>query len=1014
MSCQLNDRQIQSWLDGDSDESQHLSECPECQQRLLSVQKLRSRLAPPPSPLGRDFARRTAQHVLRVSDVVKPHKPQGGWWSRLNDNPLLHVVQRERARRLVRVPGLAAILLFYLLPGGFVFQSGDADANWAYFGMMRIGLTVLVPLFLLSLEWSSLSALVRGRCLEEMLQAGLRPAVVSDTLALSGLRSLFPALLITGLALLPVHPQSLLAWLPLTLIAFSAAGYLSQAHLVGLSWPRWLTFLGTAAVAGSLGAPAPWSLLCSAALAALGYAARRQSVSSLELQQQGRLPAKRRSRGSIWQAWLARRLPDLALLQRELRRRNLFTPSILLGNLGVCIAAYTVFGSNAYCWPILAGATGLLAAFSLVQRERDGGAYEVLLHSGLRPHDFWTSAAWIAGLQFLPACLAGAVCACVQLWTASPLSGLAAALGSLLALLVSVRAGAVMGASLAVKAPTPRHASTRCIQEVALLGLLSLLMIGLVPLLVGSGSPISRLLHFLDLTLSEALDGLAILPIMLALHLRARSLSQAPQSVNPWVYSLALLVPVCIWLQLVSASSYQVQTMANFHAGLTLMIGLVWAWWAAPLAQQPSRRRWSLLTLSYLVVLLVGMPVVLWSTAIYSGFRMGTLPVVPYEVDTPGLLGIAASAGWLIYLVGVRFHWRASASLNFRQRSWAAGLLSAGLMGYFCLGMARLAWFPRPHSPEFGPFLQKNQQPQNTPPILRKLLKGTHISSYPYYAGFRSLSLVDQSSELSSLKSIEQSFPPILARMSTGRTVGSLSDRAQAFRVVLVYLDQALYLHRPAVALEQFERLADLTAQSAELDLNQARQMALAVRARILVAVRSQNWTLAQLDRLDHLQASLPDDQARSRQSRDLSASLTYDTLLHDRWKLIEKSQEDWLTRYFFRQQAETFLEGYLAGSPGQRDGSLAENLLWQIKFFRNDELNALAAASNRLVIDLERWKKTHGRYPDHWKEHSKDVKIVYRPSADSYEINLWLSSLEGPPMKLSSDGPRFRYSHFR
>ncbi len=1014
MSCQLNDSQIQSWLDGDSDESQHLSECSECQQRMLSVQKLRSRLAPPPSPLGRDFARRTAQHVLRVSDVHKPHKPQGGWWSRLTDNPLLHVVQRERARRLVRVPGLAAILLLYLLPGGFVFQSGDPDANWAFFGMMRIGLTVLVPLFLLSLEWSSLSALVRGRCLEEMLQAGLKPAVVSDTLALSGLRSLFPALLITGLALLPVHPQSLLAWLPLTLIAFSAAGYLSQAHLVGLSWPRWLTILGTAAVAGSLGAPAPWNLVCTAALAGLGYVARRQSVNSLELQQQGRLPAPRRNRGSVWQAWLARRLPDLALLQRELRRRNLFTPSILLGNLGVCVAAYTVFGSNAYCWPILAGAAGLLTAFSLVQREKDGGAYEVLLHSGLRPDDFWTSAAWIAGLQFLPACLAGAVCACLQLWAASPVSGLVAAFGSLLALLVSLWAGAVIGASLAWKAQTPRQASTRCVQEVALLGLLSLLLIGLVPPLVGSGSPLSRLLQFLDLTLSEALDGLAILPTMLALHLRARWLSQAPQSVNPWVGSLALLVPMCLWLQLISANSYQVQSLANFCAGLTLMIGLGWAWWAAPLAQQPSKQRWSVLTLSYLVALLVGIPVVMWSTTILNGFRMGSLPQGLHEVDALGLLGLTASAGWLIYLLGVRFQWRASSSPDFRKRSWAAGFVSAGLIGYFSLGMARLAWEPRPHAAQFRDFLQKNQTPQTSPSVLRKLLKGTNLSSYPYYHGFKGLSLADQSWELRNLKSVQQSFQKVLARMLADSTIGSLSDRSQAFRVVILYLDQALYLHQPLQTLEHLEQLVALTAQSAQWDVHQARQMSLAVRGRILLAARSQSWTAAQLDRLDQLQASLPDDPAHAGQSRDLSAALTYDTLLHDRWSLAENAPNDPLTRYFFRQQAEIFLEGYLSGSPGQKDGSLAQNFIWQLKFFRNDEVSLVAAAGNRLVLDLERWKKVHGRYPDQWKEHSKDMKIAYRPTADSYEIRVWLSREDGPPLKLFSDGPRLLYNNYR
>ncbi|MBS2038177.1 hypothetical protein JST97_24540, partial [bacterium] len=593
MSCPLEDRQIQSWLDGETDLSQHLQDCPECQQRMSAVQGLRSRLTPPPSPLGRDFAQRTARHILKVSDKVGPSRP----WN-LRENPLVHVVQRERARRLLRAPHPAAVLLLYLLPGALIFHYGDDDARWAYFGMLRLGLSVLIPLLLLSLEWVTLSSLVRGRCLEEILQTGLGPALVSDTLALSGLRSLLPVLLMTGLALLPVHPQGLLLWFPMTLLAFVSAGYLSQAHLVGRTWPRWLSFLGLAAVAGALGAPLPWNLVSAAVLSLLAVAARRQSLASLSAQQQGR--SSLRTGRHIWaaQSRLARRLPELALLQRELKRRNLFNFSVLAGNLGICVASYTMFGWNAYSWPLFAAAAALICSFSLVNREKDSGAFEVLMHSGLQPRDWWQSAQWLSALQVTPALLAAAGAAAWQCRDLGLFSLTARALGTGCSLLVSLHAGAVIGTNLSLRTSTSRQAAGEAIKEVSLLGLTTLLIVGLIPALLGHGSLLMSALESFGVKMQDALDGFAVLPVMLALYLRARFLRQRT-SINPWTLLLSLSVPGYVWLQISTSILYYNSGQANFYAGLSLLLAFGWCWWAAPMAQKPARNRWAALVASY-------------------------------------------------------------------------------------------------------------------------------------------------------------------------------------------------------------------------------------------------------------------------------------------------------------------------------------------------------------------------------------------------------------------------------
>lgn len=1013
MSCQLNELEIQSWLDGDTDQTQHLSECTDCQHRMQAVQKLRSRLTPPPSPLGRDFARRTAQHVLRVTDVVKTQKPPTSWWGRLRDNPLVHIVQRERNRRMLRLPNLAALLLLYLIPAGYCFQYGDVDARWAYFGMLQLGLTVLVPLFLLSLEWVTLSALVRGRCLEEVLQTGLEPVLVSDTLALQGLRSLIPALLVTAVALLPVHPQGLLQWLPMTLLAFSASGYLSQAHLLALKWPRWLTFVGVGAVAGSLGAPAPWNLVSALALGLLGYAARRQSVASLELQQQGRLPARILKRPSGSQQWLARRLPDLALLQRELRRRNLLTPSILVGNLGILAASYTMFGRNAYFWPFFAAASALLASFSLVNREKEAGAYEVLVHSGLKFPDWWASAAWIAGLQLAPACLAAGVVTFQQQWADGLFSSLAASLGTILCLLASLRAGAVIGASVGLTSVNSRQAVTRCVQEVAIIIGMSLLILGLLPAFLGSGSPLVLFLGRYGMNLDQLLTGLAILPVTLALHFRSRSLNGLKSGfLNPWTTALALGVPLCLWFQVNLTVHYQSSYRANFCAGLLTLVGLAWGWWAAPLARRPGLKRWAALTASYALLVLPVLPLLHWWVALSSPMQGEQVLDILVELRPWLLLLYIVAVACLVYPLGRRLGWvEQPANGSFRRRSLAAvlilGTLTASVAATF-YGMARA---PLTQAGRFSSFLSENSPPANLHAgLLKDFLKAIQAHSYyePYSNHFLyeasasdlRLGSPDRIANPANLEPKAAEFDRLLRQMEAK---GTLLDRLYAFRILDVQLDQSLSAKNAALVLRRLESMTLLCGQAQRGRLPAARSMTGYLRSRMVVALRSQNWSLAQLQEIERLQGVLVDDEPIRPTYYDQEAVKYYKVICQGSWGIDHPT--DFVTEWYRKKQAELFLDAYLTGKRRASDQTISGLALSDIDQGRNRQMDARAMAlvMGQEVVTLERWRLRHGHYPQSWRSRSSGLRMAYHLGAEGYTLKIWMHRPDGKPLALTS-----------
>ena len=1013
MSCQLEDSQIQSWLDGDCDLSQHLQDCPQCQQRMSAMQKLRGRLTPPPSPLGRDFARRTAQQILSVTDKVGPSKPWG-----VRDNPLVHIVQRERARRMLRAPHPALIFLIYMLPGAVFFRYGDADARWAYFGMLQLGLTVLIPLLLLSLEWVTLSSLVRGRCLEEILQTGLGPSMVSDTLALNGLRSLMPALLLTGLALLPLHPQGLLLWLPMTILAFTCSGYLSQAHLVGRNWPRLISFLGVAAVAGALAAPMPWNFLSGAVLALLGLAARRQSVNSLSEQQQG-LPTVRAGR-RIWavQTWLARRLPEVAILQRELLRRNLFNLAVLSGNLGICVASYTMFGWNAYSWPLFAAACSLLCAFSLVNREKDGGAFEVLLQSGLQPSEWWRSAQWLAGIQMAPALLAAVLAAGWQNRALGSFSQLAAGLGTACSLLVSLHAGAVIGANLGLKTSTSRQAASRGVMELALLGLSSLLMIGLVPTLLGPGSLLMSLLRPLGIQMQDALEGFAVLPVMLALYLRVRSL-QKMSTFNPWTSGLALCAPICVWLQLATSYQYGVGGEANYYAGVSLLIALGWSWWAAPLAKNPGPKRWISLATGYVLAQVLGLPLLVWCLSILRNFASSSVPQALHEIDSFQLLACSTGAAWLIYLLGRQRGWQAPpAPTCWRRRSAWAGLTLLCLLSSFAWGMLRLKNTPRAHAAEFESFLASHQAPVQGPSWLRRTIRDANVAQHMYLPSLTdgSLNNTYNTRDFNNYLKHRQQFEQLFNQLLEDPARGNQQDREWALQLLEMQCNSDLEGRRLDSVLHDLDQMARFCRQADQLGYPRTRASCLRLRSRAFLACRSQVWTESGLRRLDDILTGMPDDEKHNRRIQDQLAVHAYDLIRNNQAGRGERLNADPVTRFFLQQQAELFLDAYLSGQTGHWGSDLARGVLWQMNWNsqRESDQRKLAYGVNRIARLLEGVRLDTGHYPTSLSSPQSGLRIAYHPTADgSYYLRAWLPRAGGRPMVLTSSGPSYKLSDF-
>jgi len=918
MTCSLNEEQIQNLLDGAPEHISHAVECTECQDRLAALQKLRNRLAPPPSPLGKDFARATAARVL---EKAGPQRPR----SQRESNPLQVIVRRERNRRFFRLPSLAAVLLLFSVPG-YLFSFGEVERQMAYFGTVQFGLTVILPLALLALEWSTLSSLVRGRCLEEILSTGLAPRTVTDTLASNGMRSLAPLLLLTSLALLPFAGRSALLWLPIAAITFVGCNYAMQAQMLIANRSPLMGLTALGACLAALLAHAPWNFLALGLLVAISIAGRSQVVAALTDMQQGKTPARNKRPGRRLEMWLSRRLPDLALLQRELRRGGLFSPGWMVATLGgwaVCWY-FSIDLSRDLIAPLIFGAALAISA-SLLQRERASGTHEVLLHSGLTREDWSRSCAWISGLKLAPFILlvafgAGSLTAGDEIWP-GPLR----ALGLVCLMLVCNWSGAMVGI-VSVWEGSLREASGRAISHCFMAASYYLAALLLFSATLGDQRTLANLLgdrELLGIVFNDLSIGVLSLLMMLALWLRARQVSSTTWNEQPVMPALALVpaIPVVVSVQLLMSVKPQA---AVWWGSLSLCLSILWSWWAIPLLRHPwtHRSRWALLTLSYLATVVAGSYIVAW--LLVFSWNDQLLRVIDSRVHLNLTSLSLAVCLWslTIAMLGQKMHWKPARPS--RSKAWAWLPLSLTFLTA-CLGLSWTSYLNRsiPNRARVEGFIQR--VPSSVPEDgAYSRLPRIVVGEVPN-AKFRQ--------ELHQL--LQQKAP---ADKAVPHLCATLIKSADRFWETGQW-DEAITSVELLVALEP------LLQQFPYIRADDSRRLA----TRLLQTGRLDGQQVGRLE-----QAMLGPDGVGLRR---LQNRFAYGSYLEIRQAEGDRTAEGQL---YLNQQSLLYLSGYLAGTPAY--GSE----LHQLYLRRSSPAGStLWAASVEPSLALEKIRLTQGAYPE-------------------------------------------------
>lgn len=648
-------------------------------------------LTPPACPLGADFARQTARRVLERAgnDRRRVEPVSRGYAQRLWTNPLQQIVRRQRTRRFFQLPNVFLLLLFYALPGLFFGQMGDPEQQQAYFGVLQTGLTLIVPLALVALEWTTMNTLVRGRCLEEMLTTGLAPSLVSDTLALNGVRTLAPLLLMTCLLLVPFRGLEALGWVPVGCVFLVGCNYPIQALILrprGALWPcLTAALLGLAATALAF----PWNLLGGLSLLAL--ACRHLVIRELLLLQQGHphqlsAPPDRRLR-----QWLSRRLPDLALLQREVRRGALLSPAWMGGSLLAAWAYWQQRGNlaDAGWWPLAVALLALWQAASLVHREQASGTREVLLHSGLEPLDWWHSSAWISALRLVP------VAAFLML--ASGWKQPLLALGVLTLCLVANWAGAVLGVVSAWEGSL-RSTLGRAFAHLVAVGGYTTAAGLMLSTVVGDSASARRLVDNDDFLMSIFYPLSQVVPLLLvglALWARARQVTARGWVERPSLPVLQLVpaLPIAYFSQLLMLSSPEA---ATWWTGVTLMFSTLWFFWAQPMFAAPRRYpgRWALLSASYLVCVPLASYALAWLLVFQISPEL--IEVVAWGSQIDPLHLLLHVSIWS--LVVARLNWTLETAPQASRHRWQMPALVATLLGALALSWAQYLGRPLPQA----------------------------------------------------------------------------------------------------------------------------------------------------------------------------------------------------------------------------------------------------------------------------------------------------------------------------
>lgn len=520
MSCNLD--LLSEYLDGEltppdrARMEDHLAVCSSCRSSLRLLSGVGEAFAPPPP----DFAARVARKVLATP------APQA-WWRRLfqPENPVAAMLNSRSLRRGTATVSWRAALALFALPA-LVFALpllGVALTTWldsdhfiSFAAFTALGLLIGLPAWFLRSDVALLSALHRGRCLEEILTANVSPALIVDTLATHSVRAILRAALPVALVLLACCLPLEAAWrLPalgflglwlagLVLLFFTLAYVMQAAATAGYmtqlgSWsrlgyllliPAWVPFLMSFAGFGWLRVPG-WLLLVFVMRRAAIEGLRR----SLLVRSSGRKPLRLRLVG----AWT-----DNAIVVRETRRRSLFDGSLAavvslpFAWLSWVFAARQSWSHQVLvdtgwsAWWVLVPVSFVAAVartLGAVTGEKERRTWEALVEAGFPRREFISGWLQLGILPVLVAQLPVYVLLTLLEWAVGGVSGLASLVfAGWLSGVVVTWAGAELGLALSAASSTSREAGTRCVACAAGLLVLWLVWSGVLFLVALGGA----------------------------------------------------------------------------------------------------------------------------------------------------------------------------------------------------------------------------------------------------------------------------------------------------------------------------------------------------------------------------------------------------------------------------------------------------------------------------------------------------------------------------------------------
>ncbi len=727
---------------------------PELDSELPDLPDLGHYLAPPPSPLGGDFAKRTAALVLKRANETSRREflrpvSHSKFASFGKENPALTLFARETARNTLKPLQAAAVFLLYSMPAVWLYEmpslgirpaSSILSNSEIYFYFLFASLCFAVPLYLFTQTYAFYSRLIQGRAIEEILLTHIRPAELVDSLLASSMRKVLPLIGLMTVSLLPTicldHHWSFFAW-PLQSLVICIFGC-SLLQLYSLRQGenqsrRKVESIGLLCCFQVI-VLAQWfplhALWTGILMLAVAVHCRRQSILALSaLQNLAQSPrefvekktakAGRKPVGRL-ESWLRTKFADYPLVYRELGRSRLFSLARIAINPFSLMFFYLLpsaldrgLSGDPATIPLIL-LTALVAYFDasrLLMNEKSSGSFDLLVQGGLNTKDFVQNSFRLALLRLGPSIVLSLAWSCWLYWHTSQIGtrnqaflpdslGVALwGLGVILSLIVAAWCGTALGVRTSLESTQWRSNVGRLLMD-------SLLLV------IGTSTFMS--VFNIGLHNWGSHTGFDLLSTLLALRWlvswRAPSRSGSNADCASWALLLLPAFPICLaWA---GPKGLSLSTTGPF------LLVAPWLLWSGAATRSVwnfrsshQLARYFIWVLSYLVVCLSNTFLLYWFSQFYTSMYRSR--VVEGELTLSESLVIGGGVlVWAVLLAAIFAGLSkptpppASTDAGFQRRSlWAAGMaLVAGLivgerfyqcvqLGYQAQQVGKIGWF---------------------------------------------------------------------------------------------------------------------------------------------------------------------------------------------------------------------------------------------------------------------------------------------------------------------------------